>query len=305
MSVRSLVKPVAEHVLLGSGAARASRSRHRARTLVLAYHNVVPDDASPAGDASLHLPRHRFAAQLDELARTHEVVPLDEILTPPTRGARRPRVALTFDDAYRGAVTGGVEELARRGLPATIFVAPAFVGGRSFWWDALADPRTGEVRPSVREHALRALRGEDARIRRWAGTGAAVTAVPAPLVGAGEEELHAAARVPGITFGSHTWGHPNLAALDPAEFDEELARPLAWLRARFDNVVSWLSYPYGLWSPAVARAAERAGYRGALRVEGGWVPRGDVPHFSVPRYNVPAGLSVRGFRLRIDGLLHG
>jgi hypothetical protein len=37
----------------------------------------------------------------------------------------------------------GIPELVRRGLPATVFVAPALLDQRAFWWDRLANPTTG------------------------------------------------------------------------------------------------------------------------------------------------------------------
>ena len=83
---------------------------------------------------------------------------------------------------------------------------------------------------------------------------------------------------------------------------EELDRPLAWLRERFERVIPWLSYPYGRWSDSVAAAARRAGYRAALRVDGGWYRGGVGDLYSVPRLNVPAGVSGNGFSLRLGGL---
>src|SRR2546423_5455975 len=115
--VRVRVKAIAERVLLASGG-RAARWRMRDRTLILAYHNVVPDEQPIFGDRSLHLRRSDFAAQLDALRETHDVVPLPAVLLP-SHGPR-PRAAITFDDAYAGAVTLGVAEVVARGLPATV-----------------------------------------------------------------------------------------------------------------------------------------------------------------------------------------
>jgi peptidoglycan/xylan/chitin deacetylase (PgdA/CDA1 family) len=300
--IRKALKAGAEKGLLWTGVGSVARSQHRSRTLVLAYHNVVPDGSRFRGDSSLHLPRARFAAHLDALTRTHDVVPLEEIFVEPPAGSR-PRAVVTFDDAYRGAVTIGVDELVRRGLPATIFVAPAFLGGASFWWDCLADSLVGEIPPALREHALAGLRGEDAAVRAWAvANGVTLREPPLFAVAATENELAAAGRQPGITVGSHTWSHPNLAEFDPNELPEQLERPLAWLRAHFENVVPWLSYPYGRSSPAVEHAARDAGYRGALMVDGGWIATRQPTPFALPRYNVPAGLSMDGFRLRAAGL---
>ncbi|HET9986314.1 MAG TPA: polysaccharide deacetylase family protein [Longimicrobiales bacterium] len=268
------------------------------RTLILAYHNVVPRGERPAGDASLHLPQDRFAAQLDALLETHEVVPLAAVLEPDGRPPRRPRAVITFDDAYRGSLTAGLAELAARGLPATFFVAPAYVPDGAFWWDALA------AAGPVRETALEALAGRQRAILDWAAArGVRAAAVPPHATAASEAELRAATAHPGITLGSHSWSHPNLARLPADELRAELRRPLEWLRARFAAVVPWLAYPYGLASPSVARLAAEAGYAGALRIDGGWVPAALGDRFRVPRLNIPAGVSPEGFVLRAAGLV--
>jgi peptidoglycan/xylan/chitin deacetylase (PgdA/CDA1 family) len=298
-----VVKSTAEIALCRSGLTRASRRRLRDATVVLAYHNIVPDGESARGDRSLHLPQREFARQLDLIGRTHDVVPLESLEETTTVSSRRPRAVITFDDACQGAVTVGVDELARRGLPATIFVAPAFVGGGSFWWDAVAG--AGGLDDAVRGTALSVLRGEDARVRAWAREqGLPLQDLPAHQTVASEEQLAAATRSGGITLASHTWSHPNLARLEMDELEGELVRPLAWLRERFDAVIPWLTYPYGLHSPTVERAAEKAGYAGALRVEGG-IQRGPTRRdYRLPRVNVPAGISIRGFELRTSGILN-
>lgn len=297
--LRQAAKQGVEALLARSGAGRALGRSGRGDALVLAYHNIRRDDATPAGDRSLHLPLARFRAQLDLLAATHEVVPLARLFDPP--GGRRPRVAITFDDAYHGAVTLGIPEVVSRGLSATVFVTPAFLGGRSFWWDALAE-RDG-LPEALRVQALEQLQGKDARVRAWASAGAHAVVEPSPdNCCASEADLTTIVGMEGITLGSHTWTHPNLARLEAADLADELTRPLAWLRERFGPVIPWVSYPYGRWSPAVTAAARAAGYRAGLRVDGGWYRMGRDDDFAIPRLNVPAGLSVDGFSLRLAGL---
>ena len=276
----------------------------RHRSLVLAYHNVVPDGAESVGDRSLHLPHSRFVAQVEALLSTHDVVPLTSLAEPQARPRGRPRVAITFDDAYRGALTLGVRELARRDVPATVFVCPAFLGGRSFWWDVLACAEGGRLDPEIRHAAIVQLRGDTDAVEEWAaGRGVAWAAVPEIAVAASEDELREATRHPGITLGSHSWSHANLTQLDAAELRVELVRPLQWLNGHFKSVIPWLSYPYGLSSPAVASAAAAAGYDAALRIDGGLVTGSPTGRYSLPRLNVPAGLSLNGFVLRGAGLL--
>jgi peptidoglycan/xylan/chitin deacetylase (PgdA/CDA1 family) len=300
--VRRSVKRLIERGLVVSGAARLSRWRSGGRVIVLAYHNILPRGVPPVGDRSLHLPQEVFAAQLDLLRATHDVISLSEALARGARSHPRPSVVITFDDAYRGAVTVGIAELARRGMPATIFVPPAFVDGGSFWWDVLTPPGAVAPPPAERARALEQLAGRTEAILEGLPP-ARLEAVPPHARCASLDELRQACAVPGITLGSHTWSHPNLAALRGAELMEELVRPLTWLRETFTAVVPYLAYPYGRATPQVEDAAEAAGYRAALRIDGGWLPRRQVNPFALPRLNIPAGLSLDGFSLRLAGLL--
>jgi peptidoglycan/xylan/chitin deacetylase (PgdA/CDA1 family) len=295
------IKHAAERTLISVGATRLGRRRRRGQSLILAYHNVVPTGTAPAGDLNLHLPQREFGRQLDLLQRHHEVVPLAAMLQS-SEPRQRPRVAITFDDAYAGALGAGVSELVRRGMPATIFVAPGLLGGTT-WWDVLADPVDG-LSPQLRARALTELAGKgDAVIRAARPNGGPLpTSRESCRIGSTSELEHAAAQA-GITLASHTWSHPNLCALSRDELEHELWTPLQWLRARYNAVMPWLSYPYGLWSPDVANAATNAGYTAALRVEGGWfAATSGSSRYDLPRLNVPAGLSLNGFALRLAGI---
>ncbi|MGH7665052.1 MAG: polysaccharide deacetylase family protein [Gemmatimonadaceae bacterium] len=296
------LKAATELLLLRGGPAAVARRLHNGRAVVLAYHNVVPDESAPAGDRSLHITRRQFASHLDALERHYRVVPLEEILSP-AGDDRRPAVAITFDDAYHGAVTLGVGELLARRMPATIFVAPALLGMRAPWWDALATGADG-LPGEVRDHAIHDLGGSDEEIRRWAIERGLVTLEVLPSLRISDEAgLHRAVEShPALRLASHTWSHRNLTRLAAGELRAELVRPLRWLRERFTAVVPWLSYPFGLSTATVLHEAERAGYCAALRVAGGHIPRHVAARYSLPRFSVAAGTSAAGFELRLAGL---
>jgi peptidoglycan/xylan/chitin deacetylase (PgdA/CDA1 family) len=296
--VRILLKRAAELTLCRAGVARLARRLRREDVLVLAYHNVVPEGDEGCGDRSLHISQERIHRQLAMLSRTLEFIPVDRIKDP---GAGRARVAVTFDDAYRGALEFGGEILQDLSIPATIFVAPACLGGQLLWWDQLS--REMEIEPRMREVALTAHRGKSASVLDSAALSIDTGNAPVYYRTATETELDAALAYDGLTLGSHTWSHPNLTRLDAVELAEELEGSIRWLRERYPaRTCDWLSYPYGRWSPSVATAAQRAGYRGAFRIDGGPVIEGCDP-FATPRLNVPAGLSVEGLELRCSGLV--
>jgi peptidoglycan/xylan/chitin deacetylase (PgdA/CDA1 family) len=300
--VTGSARGIAERLLEWSGIAFLSARRRSGATLVLSYHNIAPDSIQPAGDRSLHLRRGEFSRQLDYLASHVDVIPLATILDPVAVGAR-PRVAITFDDAYRGALTLGAAELKARNMPATMFVPPGLLGADAFWWDAFAQP--GGLPPEWRHAALDDCRGDGAMIHdEWVRLGRLPVTVPGWMQPGTLPELLSWVR-DGGTVGAHTWAHVNLRRAGPLDLERELVQPLAWLRDHLPApvVLPWLSYPYGLADAAVAKAAKNAGYQAAMLVSGGWLPRVSNDPYALPRLNIPAGLSIRGFRLRMAGLM--
>ncbi|HXI19810.1 MAG TPA: polysaccharide deacetylase family protein [Gemmatimonadales bacterium] len=301
--MRSTLKSIVERALIGGGVSGLARSRLTGRGLVLAYHNILPEGAEPGLDTSLHLPHAAFVRQLEHLRRHHEVVPLKQLLDPRSGPSERPRVAITFDDAYQGAVTLGVATLARFRFPATIFAAPGILGGQGFWWDRVCRPDGSALSTQERQAALTAARGEDPQVLAWARTaGLAVReAVPAAR-SATEGELRSALAREGLTLASHTWSHPNLSKLHGDRLRAELTRSRAWIQEFAVHPLPYISYPYGLASADVVRAAEAAGYAAGFLVSGGWHRPGVGDPYRIPRLNVPAGISEAGFALRAAGL---
>jgi peptidoglycan/xylan/chitin deacetylase (PgdA/CDA1 family) len=298
--MRQLVKRSVESAMSSSAIGWMTQRRLRGKCLILAYHGIIPDGEVPAGQPGLFVTQRDFAKQLDMLAAEANVVRLERIDEP---GDEHPRVAITIDDAYRGAVSVGVRELAARSLPATIFVAPSRLNNHVFWWDALLHG-SARLDEKLRNHALHNLGGSDERVRAWAAKSGipARDELPAYAKTATPAELNAALRFSGITLGSHTWSHPNLAALGMVELAREVRRSREWLRAEFgEKVIDWLAYPYGLESVQTRAAVADASYAGALCIEGGWHSAADVSAFARPRLNIAAGLSVAGLRARLHG----
>jgi len=302
---REGVKRLAEHLLVGSGIPRAILRRQTPGVLILAYHNIVPEGESPVGDRSLHLPQRAFAEQLDRLLETHTVVRLDQLLSTGAE-ASRPQAVITFDDGYVGALTAGVEELARRQLPATFFVNPGALDWEGFWWDRLADPRTGILPDPVRGHALASLGGRQLQILTWAAnTGLGLHPLPEHARAASLPHLHAVAAASGVSLGSHSWSHPCLRSLSEEELHQELTAAREWLADHFPSACGWISYPYGHHSEQVEGIAARF-HDGGLRVSGGIARAGsfsEPERYRVPRINIPSGVSGEGFILRLAGVL--
>lgn len=299
------MKSAAEAMAVSAGATRIARGMRRGQAVILAYHNVVPDCEGGRGQTTLHVPMSRFSRHLDRLSETHRIVTVEALLDGSAWAGddRRPLAALTFDDAYAGAVTLGVPELVARGLPATVFVAPGLLGRRAFWWDVLADRRGGILPDSLMEWALGGEAGDSRRIlRSLRDDRESSVNLPECLKSATVEEVGDAATYPGITVASHGWSHLNLASLSDDQLERELRRPLRWLDERWDSFLPAVSYPYGSASSRVEEMAGDTGYAAGFRIDGGWLSRASINMLAVPRINVPSGASLRGFEIRTSGL---
>lgn len=298
--MRARFRSLAERVLTGTGTAHIARHLYRRRTAILCYHNVVPDDAGLHGERLLHTPLSRFRRDLDLVSRTHDIVSLDDALRESERPRGRPQCCITFDDAYVGTMELGLAELARRKLPATVFIAPGLLDRRGCWWDLLANDN-GVLEQSVRQRALLDHGGDTERV--LAHFGPALRALPRWWSIASLADLRGAADTL-FTFGAHTWAHVRMVDLPSQRLAEELRRPLQWLDENIGaQSRKWLAYPYGLFSEEVARAAETEGYEVGLTLTGRLMHPTDDARLQLPRIPIVAGLSERGQELRIAGVL--
>jgi peptidoglycan/xylan/chitin deacetylase (PgdA/CDA1 family) len=130
---------------LKTSAETADRVRGPRRgVVVLIYHCV-----GRGSGLELDLPADRFAAQMEWLAGTGRVVTLDaalELLAAPDPPAQDP-VVVTFDDGPADFADVAVPILAEHGIPATIYLATAFLdeqrpfpyGAPPMSWGAMRD----------------------------------------------------------------------------------------------------------------------------------------------------------------------
>jgi len=290
-----------------SGAASLLSRRMRGHRLILAYHNIVPRGERAWGEASLHLPEGLFRSHLEVLAECCTVVSLRSLLLSAGGEGNvhegPPRVAITFDDAYRGAATAGVEALGEFGFEATFFINPGLTREPGFWWDRLAVGRGGELPGGVRAHCLDALAGRQAEVLNWArAEGADPPEAPAHSRPSSHDGLLSLAAHRHISCECHTWSHPNLARISAGDRAAEFERSSRWMEEHLSITPSFVSYPYGAHDAAVDADAASHPYLHGLRIEGGWIPPEPPPPFAAPRLNVPAGLSPEGLRLRLAGV---
>ncbi len=225
------------------------RLRNRsAEAIFLCYHSVAPE-----GPRWLTVAQELFEAQLDELARrgfaTGGLAELRELATG--RPLASPTAFLTFDDGFLDNHGTVAPILRERGLRAFVFVLPPLV-------DAGAPLAWPEVAADQKRHPA------TMRSVTW--------------------EMLGEMREAGFEVGSHGLTHAHLPRLGEEALREELLDSRRRIEARL-GACPTLAYPFGEWSPLVARVAEECGYEFAFTLPTKTGQREATP-WSIPRVNI-------------------
>jgi peptidoglycan/xylan/chitin deacetylase (PgdA/CDA1 family) len=312
--LRRTAKAVVERTAAVRARALLARNE-RPRTVVLAFHNVVPDDAETAVvDESLHMHVGRFSALLDALAELPNVQLASRPILQETGGANV-RVLVTFDDAYRGALRLALPALAERRAAAVVFVAPGLLGTARTWWDAeYPRYRRGGDRAWSRERE-RLLASPYCGLHERIGGRRASAAATLPQFTdddqsrkssadfgiADEHELLAVAAGGAISLACHSMHHPCLPALSREEIRAQYSGSLDWLSRSGVPWLRWHAFPYGRWNDECVAELKGLHYEAAFLVEQAPVePQHDLLH---GRVNVPAGMTPDGLAVRLAHLI--
>jgi peptidoglycan/xylan/chitin deacetylase (PgdA/CDA1 family) len=256
-----------------NGAVRAL-ARLRGHGLVLIYHRVGPP--LPTGCEIIpSVPVHVFRAQLQALGEVVHLVTLDAVLArdqrrPAEAEARRPAVAVTFDDDLPSHTEQALPLLREFGVPATFFLSGRALHHRGAYWfqhlEALliahGEAHVAELLGLPGAEAMRLLlaceRKPDLR-QRATDLGAALP--PPPILERGAIAALAAA---GMTIGFHTVDHQIVPDLDDDALRDALSRGRQDLAAIAGAPLRYFAYPHGKADRRSAAAVRRAGFDAAF-----------------------------------------
>lgn len=235
------------------------------RLTILIYHRVIaePDPLVPD-----QVYAREFDWQLTVLGRWFTVLPLPETVARLREGTLPVRAAcVTFDDGYADNVTAALPILRRHGVPATFFLATAFIDGGRMWNDTVIetvrrapgnmldarpvgldtlDIATPDLRRRVIDRLLAALKYlpmEERQQRADDLSSATACELPSSLMMTTEQvrQLHNS----GMEIGAHTVNHPILANLDSERAGNEIRESKVRLEAITGSSVSLFAYPNG------------------------------------------------------------
>jgi peptidoglycan/xylan/chitin deacetylase (PgdA/CDA1 family) len=98
---------------------------NRKRVTILCYHSVLPtNEPAPYDPYKQHIPLGLFLNHLDYLQNNYQIISMTEFVKAKREDRRLPdySVVLTFDDGFEDFFSVAAPQLARRKLPATVFV---------------------------------------------------------------------------------------------------------------------------------------------------------------------------------------
>ena len=153
-------------------------------------------------------------------------------------------IALTFDDGFDNFASVAWPELRERRLPATLFVVADHVGRTNEWGTETGIPKLSLL---------------------------------------GWDELGRLADE-GVSLGSHSRTHPDLARLDTSRLEDEVAGSFERIHRETGVRPEAFAYPFGHHGPEVADAVRRV-YRSACTTELRFVEPFDPPHL-LPRIDM-------------------
>lgn len=284
---------------------------------ILMYHSIPePLEAQWMDPRNCHSPEI-FEAQMRFLAEHRSVVSLDQLLTKIDKGESISpgTVAITLDDGYLNNLTVAAPILAKYGLPATLYLATAYINeAKNQWIDTLysyfrarsqhhlALPTLGDWNLEDDAQRLTAYRtltqvliaADPSQREQWLAVveqQLAPTALPPRLTMTWDDVRALHQQYPNITLGVHTANHLDLQT-HPDKAAEEMELSLTQLAREVGLRSEHFSFPYNRYCPQAQQQVIAAKMRSAVAVAQDPVVRLGTSPYALPRLEAPQSLTM-------------
>lgn len=303
------------------------RTRGIRGVTILMYHSVARAPESSWVDPRYHLSPDRFEEQMSFLSRHRKVVSMSELVTALEEGRDLPArsVAITFDDGYLDNLTVAAPILSKYGLPATLYLASAYVSrAENQWIDRvfglfrartrqdfsldgesperfdLSDPTRARTAYQAAckillggslERRTRCLEEMERQLRPES---------PGPRLTLGWDDVRDLVRQhPRFEIGSHTRNHVDLTGQEGALAESEIADCTEEIRRELGQRPLHFSFPYNRWSNDCKERVHRNGYRSAVGSGTEVLITGKSDRFVLPRMD--SGMPLRRLKYVTSG----
>jgi peptidoglycan/xylan/chitin deacetylase (PgdA/CDA1 family) len=300
----------------------------RGRLSVLIFHRVLdePDPLLPSEPSAA-----QFEALLVHIKSRFNVLPLSDGIRRLHDGTLpASAMAITFDDGYADNLAVAAPILRRQGIPATIFIATAYLDGACMFNDLVIEAIRSAKRFELDlasfglgTHSLASIADRRSAIDRILGEikylpaperferarsilRAADVAAPAGLM-LNRDSVRSLADF-GLEVGAHTVTHPILAATSPTDAWREIYESKQDLEELVRRPVRLFAYPNG--SPGVdyngdhVRMVREAGFATAMTTASGAASRASDP-LQLPRFTPWTRQPMKFDLLMLRNLRHG
>lgn len=277
------------------------------RLSILIFHRVLAQhDALMPGEPDVK----EFDRLMRVIAQSFQVLPLGEAQQRLAAGSLPPRaLCITFDDGYADNAEIALPILLSHGLPATFFIATAFLDGGRMWNDSVIETlrRASGTTLDLRDMGLEQYAIQDIPARRQAIEKIlnALKYLPLAQRSQSVEALvaHIGASLPdnlmlradqvrdlrraGMEIGGHTQTHPILARLDREAAHAEMQAGKSGLEEILGEPVTLFAYPNGKpdqdYSVDHVQLARELGFECAVSTAWGSA-HGHSDRFQLPRF---------------------
>ena len=315
-------KKLIASALARSPVPRLARRAHRRKLSVLMFHGFASGRLLPFENLEhKHLEVAKWRAFASWLSRMYRVIPLSEAVDCLERGKSLPDYALcvTMDDGFRSTHDLAFPVLKELGMPASIYLATAFVDEkRPIWVDRVSYSLIQAGQSYAELRAAKATlknRSQDdieqavAEIEQQTGHAMPVNvndaSLPATQRSLDWDQIIAMRDSGLVEFGSHTCTHRIVGRCSRGVALDELLTSRRIIEERMGGRCDLFCYPNGTPGDFTAESealAREAGYRATLTTVAGWNAVGASP-FGLRRLGVNNDLNLTRFQLMVSGVM--
>lgn len=277
------------------------------RHVTLNFHQVLPDvDPMRPGEMTVE----RFDRLMAVVSKHFNVIPLvDAVELAKADALPRASLSITFDDGYADNLKHAAPILDKYRLPATFFIATAYLDGGRMWNDTIIETvrrlPEGEVsldrigqgnvvldsmqqRRELARHLISSLKYErdERRNELCSSLAGLVEELPSDLMLTKDElrELHSRQ---GMDIGGHTRTHPILSRMTLEAATDDIQGGMDDLQAILGEKPALFAYPNGRmstdYSQEHAEIVQQLGFVGAVSTDTGAMSR-TTDFFNIPRF---------------------
>jgi len=338
------IKRVAAEVLYQSG---ITVRLNKGKVTILMYHRVLKESDKTINyiQPGMYVTESSFDKQMKFISESYQVISLQTLIEAWKGSGLNPEnkyCVVTFDDGWLDNYENAFPILRKYGIPATIFIATAFIGTNHWFWPdkisyifqirskleraqlikakVIQPDKVLLTMASILEENLnqdnivlldRIIEGvksfDDTDIQNALAKIFSLIDENCSLkrVTMNWDEIKEMSQE-GVTFGSHTCNHKLLTHIPADKIESELIDSTAKIKEENVKYVPVFCYPNGYYNDKVQSIVERSGFEAAVTTEYGFEHADRKTNFNMKRIGVHNDVSSRisMFSFHLSGLGH-